>query len=167
MKNKNTTIDDKKNMKSEEVQTTDNGFSETQLEVEIENVKSQLARALADYQNQSKRFQEERNAIVAYASERVLINFIPVLDTLVKAQEHLQDKGLEMAISQFKKTLTEEGLEEICPKSNNSFDHETMEVVESVEGGEKDTVNECVLSGWKFKDGKIVRYAKVKVFGGK
>lgn len=137
-------------------------------QIEIDNLKNQLTRALADYQNQNKRFQEERSQIFAYASQQVLENLIPVLDILEKAQEHVNDQGLGMAISEFKRVLKDEGLEEIKPEVHNPFDHELMEVVESVSGeGEKDTVAETVLSGWKFKEGKVVRYAKVKVFGGR
>jgi molecular chaperone GrpE len=143
-------------------------------QIEIDNLKNQLVRALADYQNQNKRFQEERAQIFVYASQSVLENLIPVLDILEKAQEHLQDQGLGMAISEFKRVLKDEGLEEIKPEVHNPFDHELMEVVESVSGdGEKGAVAETVLPGWKFKDGKdlpagrqVVRFAKVKVFGG-
>ncbi len=149
-------------------------------QLEIDNLKNQLARALADYQNQNKRFQEERAQIFQYASQNVLENLIPVLDILEKAQEHLQDQGLGMAIGQFKKVLSDEGLEEIKPEVHNPFDPSSMEVVElvkskvedperpeEVEGEEKETVAETLTSGWKFKDGKVVRYAKVKVFSGK
>ncbi len=125
-------------------------------------------RALADYQNQNKRFQEERAQIFTAASQNVLEALIPVLDILEKAQSHLKDQGLEMAIGQFKKVLSDEGLEEIVSEVHNPFDHETMEVVESVtaSGESKEgTVAEVVLNGWKFKDGKVVRFAKVKVFG--
>src|SRR5215204_801236 len=76
---------------------------------EIDNLKNQLVRALADYQNQNKRFQEERAQIFTIASQSVLENLIPVLDILEKAQEHVQDQGLGMAISQFKKVLSDEG----------------------------------------------------------
>lgn len=134
-------------------------------QLELDTVKNQLVRALADYQNQNKRFQEERAQIFTAASQNVLENLIPVLDILEKAQVHVQDQGLAMAIGQFKKVLSDEGLEEIVPKLHNPFDHEIMEVVESVQGEEKDTVAEVVLNGWKFKDGKVVRFAKVKVFG--
>jgi molecular chaperone GrpE len=158
------------NQETEELRDGETGEEEEQIDekqIEIDNLKNQLARTLADYQNQNKRFQEERAQIFAYSSQRVLENLIPVLDILEKAQEHLEDQGLGMAISEFKRVLKEEGLEEIKPEAHNPFDHELMEVVESVEGdGEKGTVAETVLSGWRFKDGKMVRYAKVKVYSG-
>jgi len=166
MNNKQRTKDkeQEEKLKVEEVIETD---QVDQKQLEIDNLKNQLVRALADYQNQNKRFQEERQQIFTAASQNVLENLIPVLDILEKAQSHLKDQGLEMAISQFKKVLSDEGLEEIKPEEHNPFDHEVMEVVESIEGDEKDTVAEVVLNGWKFRDGKVVRFAKVKVFGGK
>jgi len=163
MNNKQRTKDkeQEEKLKVEEVIETD---QVDQKQLEIDNLKNQLVRALADYQNQNKRFQEERQQIFTAASQNVLENLIPVLDILEKAQEHLKDQGLELAIGQFKKVLSDEGLEEIVPKLHNPFDHESMEVVESVTGEEKGTVAEVVLNGWKFRDGKVVRFAKVKVF---
>jgi molecular chaperone GrpE len=165
MKNKQRT-----NKQEEKEIVTEEGIEYEQIDEkqkELDNVKNQLVRALADYQNQNKRFQEERAQIFTAASQNVLENLIPVLDILEKAQEHVKDQGLAMAISQFKKVLEEEGLEEIKPEVHNPFDHELMEVVESVRSeGEKDTVAEVVLNGWKFKEGKVVRYAKVKVYKG-
>ncbi len=152
----------------DEAISIDNDEQVDEKQLEIGNLKNQLARTLADYQNQNKRFQEERTQIFMYASQNVLENLLPVLDILEKAQEHLKDQGLALAISEFKRVLKEEGLEEIRPEVHNLFDPHTMEVVESVESKEeqeeKDTVSETVASGWKFKDGKVVRYAKVKVF---
>jgi molecular chaperone GrpE len=156
-----------KNEKTEKFVENEQEVKVDEKQNEIDSLKNQLARTLADYQNQNKRFQEERAQIFAYSSQKVLENLIPVLDILEKSQEHVQDQGLGMAISEFKRVLKEEGLEEIVPSVHNPFDHEVMEAVESVEGeGEKGAVFETVLSGWKFKEGKIVRYAKVKVFGG-
>src|SRR6185369_6385079 len=111
MNNKQRTKDkeQEEKLKVEEVIETEQ-IDEKQLE--IDNLKNQLVRALADYQNQNKRFQEERQQIFTAASQNVLENLIPVLDILEKAQEHLKDQGLELAIGQFKHVLKEEGLEE-------------------------------------------------------
>lgn len=168
-KNKELEREESESENKDTVIDEDNGVQTSEVTKEIESLKNQLARALADYQNQNKRFAEERSQIFVYAAQNVLEHLIPVLDILEKAQSHLKDQGLGMAISEFKRVLQEEGLEEIRPERDNPFDHETMEAVESVEeeGGKTGFVAECTLSGWKFKDGKVIRYAKVKVFTGK
>jgi molecular chaperone GrpE len=133
---------------------------------EVEVLKAQLARTLADYDNLRKRSDEERVNFIKYASKGVVSNLLPVLDTFENAQIHLKDAGLAIAIGQFKEVLKQEGLEEIKPNSGESFDENLMEVTETVEGAKDDDgkVAEVIMSGWRFADGQVVRHARVKVF---
>ena len=130
-------------------------------------LKTQLARALADYDNLRKRTEGEREFLVKFAGQRILEKLLPILDIIESAQKQLSDKGLALAISEFKRTLLEEGLEEIGPSQGDKFDPGLHEAIESLPGGKHGTVAESVLSGWRFTDGVIIRVAKVKVFGGK
>lgn len=132
-----------------------------------EELKNQLARALADYQNLTKRTDAEKEIWFKYSAQRVLLKLLPVLDNLESAQKHLQDQGLAIAITDFRNLFKEEGLEEIIPQPKSVFDHTFHEAIDSVPGGKTGEIAELVLPGWKFSDGKIIRYAKVKVFSGK
>ena len=134
---------------------------------EVEVIKSQLARALADYDNLRKRTETEKEVWIKFAAQNLLTRLLPTLDILESAQAHLKDQGLAIAISEFKRVLGEEGLEEIKPGKGEVFDPKAHEAIESIEGKQKGTVAELVLSGWKFKDGPIIRVAKVKVYGEK
>src|SRR5258708_7768733 len=100
---------------------------------EVEILKSQLARALADYDNLRKRADEERVSFIKYASRNILQSLLPVLDTFESAQTHLKDNGLAIAIAQFKEVLKSEGLEEIRPTVGQEFDENLMEAIEIVE----------------------------------
>lgn len=131
---------------------------------ELETVKGMLARALADYDNLSKRVERERRDLGKIASAGMVVKLLPVLDGLESAQGHLQDAGLAISIGEFKKVLSEEGLTEIRPKEADGFDENLMEVIETVPGEEKGKVAEVALVGWKFEDGTVVRHAKVKVY---
>jgi molecular chaperone GrpE len=122
-----------------------------------------LARALADYDNLSKRVDRERQDLGKIASVGIIVRLIPVLDNLESAQTHLQDQGLAISIIEFKKVLSEEGLTEIGPKIGEPFDPEIMEAIEVVNGASDNSIAEVVLVGWKFEDGTVVRHAKVKV----
>src|SRR5260221_96546 len=73
---------DKIKTKKQEVQTED---------PQVEVLKSQLARALADYDNLRKRADEERVSFIKYASRNILQSLLPVLDTFEAAQKHLKD----------------------------------------------------------------------------
>lgn len=131
---------------------------------ELESVKIMLARALADYDNLSKRVDREMAELGKIASVGVIIRLLPVLDNLESAQNHLQDAGLAITVSEFKKVLTEEGLIEIKPGKAEEFNEELMEVIEMVPGEPKGKIAGLALTGWKFEDGTVVRHAKVKVF---
>ena len=140
-------------------------------ENDLLRLKSQLVRALADYDNLRKRVDAEREVWVRYSAERVLVKLLPSLDNFETAQSHLGDSGLAIAIGEFRRILEEEGLEEVKPNSGDEFNPEIHEAVEVVEGGKSGTVSELVLSGWRFKESEslpagrqVVRYAKVKVF---
>lgn len=132
---------------------------------EVDILKNQLARALADYDNLRKRTEEEKITWIKFSTQKFIQNLLPVLDNFENAQNHLKDSGLAIAISQFKDLLKEEGLEEIKPKEGDLFDENQCEAVEAVENNEKKgKVAETMSNGWKFIDGLVVRHAKVKVY---
>lgn len=130
---------------------------------DLESVKAMLARALADYDNLSKRVEREREAMGKIASIGILARLLPVLDNLESAQEHLQDSGLAICIGEFKKVLREEGLNEIRPAVGDEFNENTMEAIEVTTGARDNIISELVLTGWEFSGGQIIRPAKVKV----
>lgn len=126
-------------------------------------LKNQLARALADYDNLVKRVEREKSEVQKLISLRLILKLLTVLDGLESAQEHLKDQGLAISIIEFKKVLSEEGLAEIRPKVGDEFDHNTMEAIEVVKGESDNRISEITLVGWRFEDGAVVRHAKVKV----
>lgn len=126
-------------------------------------LKSQLARTLADYDNLVKRVERERQEIGKVASAGIVVKLLPVLDNLEAAQKHLQDQGLAIAIGEFTNMLKDEGLSVINPAVGDDFDEEEMEAIEVVAGERDNKVSEVTLTGWKFVDGTVVRHAKVKV----
>src|SRR5260221_3484565 len=79
-------------------------------------LQNQSARALADYDNLRKRTDEEKITWMKFATQKLIQNLLPVLDTFESAQEHVKDSGLAIAINQFKDVLKSEGLLEIRPK---------------------------------------------------
>jgi molecular chaperone GrpE len=139
--------------------------AEEKVHKELETVKGMLARALADYDNLSKRVDRERQDLGKMVSVGVIVKLLPVLDNLERAQKHLKDSGLAIAIGEFINVLKDEGLIEIDPNVGEEFDEKIMEAVERVPSVEEGiTVKEVLMKGWKFGDGKIVRHAKVVVY---
>lgn len=136
---------------------------------ELDNLRNQLARALADYDNLRKRVEKERESIVAVANLSLVGNLLPVFDMLEDAQKHSKDNGLGLAIKEFSDAFKDAGIVKINVQSGDKFNENIHEAVEvSNEGGKKDgDIIEEVLTGWKFEDGPVIRPVKVKVFSKK
>lgn len=134
---------------------------------EIENLKNQLARALADYDNLKKQTERQRNDLYKLASASILLKLLPILDNLRSALKHVSDSGIAIVVGELETIFKEEGLEEIKLKQGDLFDEnlsEAVEVVETKDEKEDNTISEVILSGWRFNDGTVIRHSKVKVF---
>ncbi len=133
-----------------------------ELEKKISELTEHWKRALADYQNLEKRHEREKAEFVEYANSTLILKLVAVLDHLERAQAHLKDDGLDLAIKEFQKVLAEEGLQEI-EVLGKEFDPREMEAVGVVAGENNNQIAEVVNKGYSLK-GRIVRPARVKVF---
>lgn len=120
----------------------------------------QLKRALADYQNLTKRVEAERLEFVKYVLEQFLLKLLPVVDSLEAAEFHLKNQGLTLALQQLKTILADEGVKEI-EIINKPFDPKLAECVETA-AGKKDQVVFLTQKGYLLND-KVLRPARVKV----
>jgi len=129
-------------------------------------VKEQLARALADYDNLKKRVDRERMESDGRSKAMIVARLLPIFDMFDRVQKHVSDSGFAMALGELDKLLKDEGFSVIEPKVGEKFDEETMEAVEAThqEGVESGSVIELALKGWRMGD-RILRYAKVVVSG--
>ena len=58
-----------------------------QLRERIAELEGQLLRAVADYRNLEKRFEDEKKEFVKYANRELLLRLIPAFDTLFLAEK--------------------------------------------------------------------------------
>jgi len=129
---------------------------------QIEELTDNWKRALADYQNLEKNYTQQKQNLSVYIKKDVIIKFLPVLESLEKAHDHLKDKGLELAIKQFKELLKDEGIEEL-EVLNKSFDPNTSECIEIEKSEDKNNIVTKVLTkGYKLFD-EVILPAKVIV----
>ncbi len=136
-------------------------------EEEIQRLREQLARALADYDNLQKRTEKEKGEWTRLVSKNLVIKFLPVYDMILSAQKHLNDPGIAITISTFENILAEEGIEIIRPKVGDQFNeelHEALDVEQTKEDGKEGRVSAVILPGFRFKEGPVIRHAKVNVF---
>jgi molecular chaperone GrpE len=134
-----------------------------ELQEQVAQKDAAYRRALADYQNLQRRTQEDQQRFVKLATAGIIERILEPLDHLEMAAKHMNDKGLGMVVQQFLKVLEEEGVKKI-ETSGKSFDHETMEAIDTADG-EKDQVVQEQSAGYMM-NGYVLRTAKVVVGSG-
>lgn len=128
-------------------------------------------RERADFLNYKKDEIERAGLLVNYAKENIILNILPILDSIYLAEQHshiLENvrmsewmKGFEQIKKQIDEFLKKEGIEEI-KTMGEKFNPETMEAIEQTEGSEPDMVIEELQKGYKMGE-QVIRPAKVKV----
>lgn len=131
-----------------------------ELKDRIEDLENQLKRAVADYRNLEKRFEEEKRETLKFANKDLLLRLIPAFDTLFLAEKHVQDEGLRLTIRHLHDVLRDVGVERVKTEGE-MFNPECMEAVTTGEG-EENKVLEELRPGYALF-GKIIRPAQVKV----
>jgi molecular chaperone GrpE len=155
--------DDKKSKKEEEV--TEEHAEEANdtigaLEEKLSDFENKYKRALADYQNLQKRVNEERVEWIRSANKEILLRLLPVLDTLMLANQHGKDEGLKVSINQFLDILKAEGVTRI-ETTGKEFNPEVMECIVT-DSGDTNKVLEELRAGYMMNE-KVLRPAQVKV----
>jgi molecular chaperone GrpE len=154
--------DDKKQKDKEEVYVDEESSSEdlSKFEEELKDIEGKYKRALADYQNLEKRVREERIQWIKTANKDILVRILPIVDTLLLAQKHSDEKTLHVVTQQFLDLLKGEGVTRIETK-DKKFDPRLMECI-TVEEGEEGKVLEELRVGFMIHD-NVLRPAQVKV----
>ncbi|MDP3998446.1 MAG: nucleotide exchange factor GrpE [bacterium] len=127
---------------------------------EIEDLTNKWKRALADYQNLERRVAQERDDFVKFSNAGLINKILSALDSLEKAEEHLKDEGLSLAVKQLCQVLKEEGVERI-EVLDREFDPNDMECVELCIGEEGKVIEE-IRPGYILNN-RVLRCAQVKV----
>lgn len=136
------------------------GQSPANMADQVNEWKEKYLRALADYQNLERRMQAEKTEIRNFAAQALIERLLPVADVFERAQTHLQDAGLGLALKQLFAVLAERGVERIVTVGK-PFDPHEMECVDVVPGEENIVVDEFA-PGYRLH-GRVIRAAQVKV----
>lgn len=120
----------------------------------LKELENSYKRALADYSNLKRRYEEDKLNLVKFANEVLIGKLVQVLLDLEGAQKYIKDDGLNKIIEKFAKLLKEEGLEEINPKGK-PFDASRHEAIESVDG-ENNKVVKVLRKGYKLHNKTIL-----------
>ncbi|MBI4096361.1 MAG: nucleotide exchange factor GrpE [Candidatus Levybacteria bacterium] len=161
MTNQNSKVDSKKN-ENEQARVSEPKIDKKTdaCKEKIEELENQNKRVLADYRNLENRIQNERGEWILKANKQLLLNILPVLDTLIQANKHSKDQSLALALQQFLGILEKEGVKRIEAEGKN-FDPALMEGIGTVEGEEGKVISET-RQGYMLYD-KVLRPTQVIV----
>lgn len=145
-----------------------------QAQAEATDMKSRYLRSVADMENFRKRIAREKQDIIRSAAAGVIESLLPVLDNmklgLQAADNHPEAKdvtiGFKMVDDQLKKTLSDQGLEELLP-DGETFDPNLHECIahQPSDEVEEDKVIQTVRAGYRLND-RLIRAANVIVSSG-
>ena len=141
------------------------------LEAELEEWKNSYTRKLAEFQNFTKRKENEVAEMRKYASEEIVVKLLDNIDNLERAVDASKEsqnfdsliEGVNMILNNLKHLLAEEGVEEIeaAGKEYDPYEHKAM-ITENKEELDDNVVVQVFQKGYKMK-GKVVRPAMVTV----
>ena len=139
-----------------------------ELEQNLAEAKDQALRAAAEAQNVRRRAEQEADKARKFALEKFVKELLPVVDSLEKALESMQDdaseahrEGVSMTLNMQLGVLNKFGVESVEPQGE-PFDpqvHEAMAMVPNPEL-EPNTVMEVMQKGYLL-NGRLVRPAMV------
>jgi molecular chaperone GrpE len=135
---------------------------------ERDQMRSLAQQIQADFENYRKQAMKRETAIVERASETVLEQLLPVLDSFDAALMQLSAdtdpalrKGVELVFAQLVGVLEHAGLERI-DADGQPFDPNEHEAVLQDDGEGEPVVAETMRTGYRLK-GRVLRPAMVKV----
>ena len=155
--------------------TEDENIKEDNLEKEIEIIKEEKIRLLAEMENLRKRFEREKVETIKFGSINLARDILSPGDNLERALDALPEDenhpesiknlidGLKMVLKEYKNTLEKHGVKKI-ETLNQKFDHNFHQAMMEVENNdvEEGTVVQEVQSGYTMHD-RLLRAAMVGV----
>ena len=166
--------DSQENTDTEET-TEDENTQEDNLEKEIETLKEEKIRLLAEMENLRKRFEREKVETIKFGSINLARDILSPGDNLERALDVLPEDenhsesiknlidGLKMVLKEYKSALEKHGVKKI-ETLNQKFDHNFHQAMMEVENNdvEEGTVVQEVQSGYTMHD-RLLRAAMVGV----
>lgn len=140
------------------------------LKEENAQLKDQLLRKIAEFDNYRKRTIKEKEELRLNGGEKAIDAILPVLDDFERALSDKSDDpdairaGVEMIYNKFIKVLEGLGVKKIAT-DDVDFDvdyHEAIAMVPGLGDEKKGKVIDCVQNGYIMND-KVIRHAKVVV----
>lgn len=140
------------------------------LAAQVAEMRDKWLRLNAEFDNFRRRTAKERVDLVATASEKLMVELLPVLDDMERARKSLHDsqdiaaikEGLELVFGKFAKVLERQGLKAM-EHADGVFDadlHEAITQIPVPDDAQKGRIVDVIEKGYYLHE-KPIRYAKV------
>lgn len=148
-------------------ETPQNAFEEKYNELNDKHL-----RLMAEFDNYRKRMMRERADLIKNASERVVVELLPIIDDFersLKAMETAEDvaavtDGVNLIYQKILTLLKQQGVT-VIETENQPFNEERHEAVTTIPAPTEDLkgkIIDCVQKGYQMND-KVIRFPKVVV----
>ncbi len=141
-----------------------------QAQQQLEVLKDQFLRSVAEFENYKKRTIKEKAELIQNGGAKTVTAILPVLDDFERAlADQSEDptairEGMQMIFNKFIKSLEGLGVKKI-EALDQDFDtdfHEAVAMVPGMGDDKKGKVIDCLQTGYTMND-KVIRHAKVAV----
>jgi molecular chaperone GrpE len=143
-------------------------------ERELAEAKDQLMRARAEVDNVQRRAEREVSNAFKYSTNKLLGEFLPVVDSLVRGLEgsakleglqvQAMREGMQLTLDLLEKTLDKHGVKAINPEAGEAFNPEMHEAMSAIpnSGFPPNSVVQVLQKGYQLHD-RVLRAAMVMV----
>lgn len=145
---------------------------EEKLQEDLAHEKDKFLRLFAEFENFKRRTAKERIELFKTANQDVLLAMLPVLDDfdramveIVKSEDLLLLKGVELIHEKLKTTLVSKGLEIVEVRAGDEFNADFAEAITQIPAPTNDLkgkIVDVIEKGYKLGD-KIIRFPKVVI----
>ncbi len=141
-------------------------------EVKFNNLNDSHLRLMADFDNYRKRTIKEKADLIKNAGERIICDFLPIIDNFERALSSMKTaedvdavrQGVELIYNQVMSMMKANGVA-VIETENAPFDTEFHEAITTIPAPTpelKDKIVDCTTKGYTMND-KVIRHAKVVV----
>ena len=141
-------------------------------EVKFNNLNDSHLRLMADFDNYRKRTIKEKADLIKNAGERIICDFLPIIDNFERALSSMKTaedvdavrQGVELIYNQVMAMMKANGVA-VIETENAPFDTEFHEAITTIPAPTpelKDKIVDCTTKGYTMND-KVIRHAKVVV----
>ena len=141
-------------------------------EMKYNSINDSYLRLMADFDNYRKRTIKEKADLIKNAGERIIVDFLPIVDNFERALESMKTaedvdavrQGVELIYNQVMSMMKANGVAVIETKEA-PFDTEFHEAITTIPASTpelKDKIVDCTTKGYTMNE-KVIRHAKVVV----